>query len=128
MFSRHDSPTHFLFRVRPIPYPAATYLVTVDHDTQQLVIATVNRKYYKRIDIPEMTVLARTHAQSKLKTKYEESKVSMNIDGHSDANDGRLRESDLNWHWANGTLSLEYRKPPAIREAESRLLAKIAQQ
>jgi len=53
-FSREDTPDHFQWLVANMPYPTSTYDISVDSEKQQIVIKTINRKYYKRIDLPEL--------------------------------------------------------------------------
>jgi hypothetical protein len=52
IFYRHDTPTHWRWRVRQIPYPADVYRITVESEKNQIVIRTTNKKYFKRIDAP----------------------------------------------------------------------------
>jgi hypothetical protein len=42
------------FRVRNLPYAKDVYMITVDHSTQQVVVRTTNKKYFKRISITDM--------------------------------------------------------------------------
>ena len=53
IFSRHDSPSHFIFRIRNLPYPASTYQLSVAPTA--ITLQTSNRKYYKQISIPELS-------------------------------------------------------------------------
>ncbi|CAE7028691.1 DPCD [Symbiodinium natans] len=48
LFLRKDTPEHFQWRIRNLPYPADVYSVSVDHDKQEIVVRTSNKKYYKR--------------------------------------------------------------------------------
>jgi hypothetical protein len=55
--TRRDTPGHFRWLVENIPFPASTYNIRIDGVKQQIVIKTNNRKYYKRIDVPELVDL-----------------------------------------------------------------------
>jgi hypothetical protein len=54
LFLRKDTPKAFQFRIRNLPYPEDVYSVEVDPERQQVVVRTSNKKYFKRIDIPDM--------------------------------------------------------------------------
>jgi hypothetical protein len=61
VFSRKDTLTEFEFRVRNLPYTADNFEVSIDEKTQQIVVRTVNKKYFKRcvscnrrIDLPDI--------------------------------------------------------------------------
>lgn len=51
---RRDTQECFQWRVRNIPYPVETYAVTAEAEANQLVIRTSNKKYFKRINIPDL--------------------------------------------------------------------------
>ena len=53
-----DAPGSFVWRVRNLPYPKETYDVRCDHEAQQVVIRTSNKKYFKRFEVPELKLLA----------------------------------------------------------------------
>eukprot|EP00455_Lapot_gusevi_P049059 TRINITY_DN6881_c0_g1_i1.p1 TRINITY_DN6881_c0_g1~~TRINITY_DN6881_c0_g1_i1.p1 ORF type:complete len:220 (+),score=33.27 TRINITY_DN6881_c0_g1_i1:71-661(+) len=57
VFARQDTASHFQWRIRNLPYPLETYQLSVDDATQDIVLRTTNRKYFKRIAIPEMKTL-----------------------------------------------------------------------
>ncbi|XP_060533238.1 protein DPCD [Cylas formicarius] len=42
------------WRIRNLPYPLEVYSVTADQDSQQLIVRTTNKKYYKRLDVPDL--------------------------------------------------------------------------
>jgi hypothetical protein len=56
MFSRKDTDTFFQWRIRNLPYPIDTYQISVDHDTQEIVVRTTNKKYFKRIACSDLQV------------------------------------------------------------------------
>lgn len=43
------------WRIRNLPYPIDNYSVTADSEKKALVVRTVNKKYYKVIEIPELS-------------------------------------------------------------------------
>jgi hypothetical protein len=40
------------WRVRNVPYPIDTYLITADVETHEIVIRTTNKKYFKVTALP----------------------------------------------------------------------------
>lgn len=54
MFLRKDNFDSFQFRVRNLPYPEDVYSVTIDEEKQEIVVRTSNKKYFKRISVPDM--------------------------------------------------------------------------
>lgn len=89
VLSRKDTRDSFQWRVRNLPYPPDTYNVTVDHQQQQIVIRTTNKKYFKRLDVPELRLLSLP-----------------------------LSEGALTWHHAHATLVVSYAKPMQVMQAE----------
>lgn len=55
---RQDSPEAHVFRIRNLPYPKDIYSITVErtegNSVGEIVVRTSNKKYFKRISIPEM--------------------------------------------------------------------------
>lgn len=83
IFTRHDTIEHFQWRISNLPYPESVYDITVDDRNQQIVIRTNNRKYFKRIDVPELTDLGM-----------------------------QLRDEFLSWGCERDTLVVSYARPP----------------
>jgi hypothetical protein len=85
-----DTPDAFVWRVRNLPYPKETYDVGVDQTDGKIVVKTKNKKFYKRFDVPELTVL------------------------------GLVAESSaLSWDWNYNTLIITYKKPKEVLVAEA---------
>jgi len=81
-FLNQDTPTHFQWRVRNIPYEKSVYMLSIDHKRQQIVLRTSNKKYFKRINVPSLTslglkltddpgVLTYTHSSNTLIIQYK---------------------------------------------------------
>eukprot|EP01065_Artemidia_motanka_P026389 TRINITY_DN31355_c0_g1_i1.p1 TRINITY_DN31355_c0_g1~~TRINITY_DN31355_c0_g1_i1.p1 ORF type:complete len:204 (+),score=48.62 TRINITY_DN31355_c0_g1_i1:56-667(+) len=87
ILSRKDTPTHFEWRIRNMPYPKENYRLTVEAD--QIVVRTENRKYFKRLDIPDMR------------------RAGLQLEG-----------SELGWQHAHATLVVQYKKPAKMVEVE----------
>mmetsp|Transcript_20837 Transcript_20837/g.48734 ORF Transcript_20837/g.48734 Transcript_20837/m.48734 type:complete len:287 (-) Transcript_20837:2-862(-) len=93
IFLRKDTPEHFQWRIRNLPYPTDVYSISVDHETQEIVVRTTNKKYYKRIQVPDLP-------RHNLKFKDEL----------------------LSWKHQHSTLIISYAKPPEILAGEREAL------
>jgi len=102
IFLRKDTPEHFQWRIRNLPYPADVYSITVDHAKQEIVVRTSNKKYYKRIGVPDLT------------------RIGL-----------KMQDNMLTWKHQHNTLVISYTRPPevvaqeqkALREAEKSAMA-----
>ena len=61
----------------------------MDHNTQDIVLRTTNKKYFKRFDIPDLKRLGI-----------------------------KLDESNIAWKYQNNTLIIGYDKPEKIKELD----------
>lgn len=52
--SRRNTRVNLEWRIRNLPYPIETYSVMVDPDDKCLVVRTTNKKYFKRLFIPDL--------------------------------------------------------------------------
>jgi len=52
--SKRVTKTGLEWRIRNLPYPPDVYSVTADEDNHVIVVKTSNKKYYKRITVPEL--------------------------------------------------------------------------
>ncbi|EAR93824.3 DPCD protein (macronuclear) [Tetrahymena thermophila SB210] len=93
IFLRKDTDRDFQFRIRNLPYPEEVYQIEVDEEKQQLVVRTTNKKYFKRIDVPDL---------ARYNLKLEKGKATFS--------------------YKNSTLLISYPKPDPIllRESERR--------
>lgn len=82
VFMKQDTIDHFQWRISNLPYPESVYDIAVDDRNQQIVVRTQNRKYYKRIDVPELTDFG-LHLQNEF----------------------------LSWRYQRNTLVVSYAKP-----------------
>jgi len=97
IFLRKDTPEHFQWRVRNLSFPTDVYSVTIDDEKQQIVVRTSNKKYFKRIDVPDL---------SRLKLK--------------------LKEASLSWKHQHNTLIISYARPIEVIKAEQESLKLVA--
>ncbi|XP_072392841.1 protein DPCD [Diabrotica undecimpunctata] len=52
------------WRIRNLPYPIEVYSITIDPDEQCLVVRTSNKKYFKKLPIPDLARLGISLDQS----------------------------------------------------------------
>merc|ERR1711976_171620 len=97
IFLRKDTPEHFQWRIRNLPYAASVYSVTVDHEKQQIVVRTSNKKYFKRIDVEDLARLGL-----------------------------KLKEESLSWKHQHNTLIISYVRPQEVVKAEQESLKLVA--
>jgi hypothetical protein len=89
-FSRKDTDTEITFRVRNLPYPKDVFNVSIDTSANVIVVRTSNKKYFKRIELPDM-----------------------------DRAGLRLDAANLTWDCQHNTLIITYAKHMAMRIVES---------
>jgi len=88
IFLRKDTPEHLQWRIRNLTYTADVYSVTIDDERQQIVVRTSNKKYFKRIDVEDL---------SRLKLK--------------------LKQESLSWKHQHNTLIRSYSRPLEVVKA-----------
>nr|CAB3265675.1 protein DPCD [Phallusia mammillata] len=93
---RLDTRRAFQWRIRNLPYPLKTYEITVDSDEKNIVVRTTNKKYFKKINIPDM-----------------------------ERRELKLDSEDMNIAHANNTLIIQYQKPKCILDDQVLLLAEF---
>lgn len=69
--SRRYTRKNLEWRIRNLPYPIETYSVTVDHDDKCLVVRTSNRKYFKKLFIPDLERIGLSPKQQNLSYSHK---------------------------------------------------------
>ena len=54
IFVRKDTINQFQWRIRNLPWPKSVYVLEVDNVKNEIVVKTTNKKYYKRIQVPDL--------------------------------------------------------------------------
>merc|ERR1719160_27626 len=93
IFLRKDTPEQFQWRIRNLPYPADVYSVTIDDEKQQIVVRTSNKKYFKRIDVEDLSRLGL-----------------------------KLKAASLSWKHQHNTLIISYTRPIEVIKSEQESL------
>ncbi|KAH9284650.1 Protein DPCD [Echinococcus granulosus] len=79
LFCRRDTKRAFQWRIRNLPYPISTYLLSIEDANTTIVLRTTNKKYYKRFTIPDLerlgvrldsSLLSKTHSSNTLVISY----------------------------------------------------------
>lgn len=96
IFIRKDSKSCFQYRIRNMPWEASNYQVEVDANTDEIVIRTLNKKYFKRFCISDLK-----RAGIKLEARL------------------------LDIEYANNTLVVSYSKPEEILKEERKIYQEI---
>lgn len=95
--SRKDSKTEFIFRIRNLAgFSAENFQVGIDSDTQHIVVRTTNKKYFTKIQVPDLT-------RMKL----------------------LLKKESLGHKYSNSTLIVTYKKPQEILEREEKIRSEL---
>lgn len=89
VFMRKDTKAEFQWRIRNLPYAKDIYDIRVDFEKNEIVVRTTNKKYFKRIDIPDLK------------------RAQLNLDAEQ-----------LSWDHQHNTLIISYTKPAVILENE----------
>jgi len=89
---RKDTKDSFQWRVRNIEYAQEVYNITADLEKNEIVVRTTNKKWFKRIPIPDMDRMGL-----------------------------KVEQAGLKFTHANRTLVISYTKPGVILEAEAKL-------
>jgi protein DPCD len=79
---RKDTNKEFQFRIRNLNYDKSNFIVECDKTKQEIVVKTVNKKYYKRIEIPD---LKRAHCEldeSNLKVNFLNNTLIISVTIH----------------------------------------------
>ncbi|XP_074643041.1 protein DPCD-like isoform X1 [Tubulanus polymorphus] len=93
---RRDTKKSLQWRVRNLPYPLITYDVKVDEEEQKIIVRTSNKKYYKKIEVPDLRRL--------------------NIP---------LHQQHISVAHANNTLIITYEKPKELLAFEAEVLEEL---
>lgn len=76
---RKDNAKDFQWRIRNLNYPKENFLVELDKIKDDIVIKTVNKKYYKRFDIPDLKRLKITLDESNLKINFQNNTLIISV-------------------------------------------------
>lgn len=52
---RRNTRINLEWRIRNLPYPIETYSISAENDEKCIVVRTTNKKYFKKLQVPELT-------------------------------------------------------------------------
>ncbi|XP_055621694.1 protein DPCD [Toxorhynchites rutilus septentrionalis] len=84
------------WRIRNLHYPLSTYTITCDGDARTITVRTSNKKYFKKIAVPEFERCNFPPVQEDLTVRHQ-----------------------------NQTLIISYKKPPILIEMEKAVLVEL---
>jgi hypothetical protein len=67
---RKDTNKEFQYRIRNLNFPKENFVVECDKTKDEIVIKTLNKKYYKRFDIPDLKRLKIPLDEKNLKVNF----------------------------------------------------------
>lgn len=79
IFIRKDTNKEFQYRVRNLNYDKSNFIVECDKTKQELVIKTLNKKYFKRFDIPDLKRLNIPLDESNLKVNFQNNTLVISV-------------------------------------------------
>ncbi|XP_023945690.1 protein DPCD [Bicyclus anynana] len=59
------------WRIRNLPYPIETYSIKANDEEKHIVISTSNKKYYKKLEVPELVRVGLPIEQSKINATHQ---------------------------------------------------------
>ena len=87
IFSRLDTKDFFQWRIRNLPYSESVFNLSIENE--EIVVRTTNKKYFKKIQLPDLTRI-----------------------------DLKMEQSSLTWKLQHNTLVISYKKPRKAIDAE----------
>jgi len=79
IFIRKDTAKDFQWRIRNLNFPKENFLVELDKNKDDIVIKTVNKKYYKRYDIPDLKRLKIPLDENNLKINFQNNTLIISV-------------------------------------------------
>ncbi|CAG4930432.1 unnamed protein product [Colias eurytheme] len=69
--TRRNTRVNLEWRIRNLPYPIETYGLKANNDEKCIVVSTTNKKYYKKLFIPELTRLGLNVEQANIQSSHK---------------------------------------------------------
>lgn len=79
IFIRKDTNKEFQWRIRNLNYPKENFMVELDKAKDDILIKTVNKKYYKRYDIPDLKRLKIPLDENNLKINFQNNTLIISV-------------------------------------------------
>ncbi|CAK1555398.1 unnamed protein product [Leptosia nina] len=69
--TRRNTRVNLEWRIRNLPYPIETYCIKANNEEKCVIISTTNKKYYKKLPIPELTRLGLNIEQANIQSSHK---------------------------------------------------------
>ena len=76
---RKDTAGQFQWRIRNLPWPKSVYVLDIDAAKNEIVVKTTNKKYYKRIAIPDLARAGIALDPTQLSSMYQNSTLIISV-------------------------------------------------
>ena len=67
------------WRIRNLPYPLSVYSVTADPEDRCLVVRTSNRKYFKKLPVPDLERIGQVPEQDKIQFTHKHNTLVISV-------------------------------------------------
>lgn len=68
---RRNTRINLEWRIRNLPYPIETYSVAANAEEKCIIVRTTNKKYFKRLEIPELERIGITPVQANVEYSHK---------------------------------------------------------
>ncbi|XP_047509354.1 protein DPCD [Pieris napi] len=68
---RRNTRVNLEWRIRNLPYPIETYCIKANNEDKFIILSTTNKKYYKKLQIPELTRLGLSIEQANIQSSHK---------------------------------------------------------
>ncbi|XP_063826624.1 protein DPCD isoform X2 [Ostrinia nubilalis] len=69
--SRRNTRVNLEWRIRNLPYPIETYSISANNDERCIVVRTTNKKYFKKLQVPELDRLGLKLEQANIQSSHQ---------------------------------------------------------
>ncbi|KAJ0183197.1 hypothetical protein K1T71_001173 [Dendrolimus kikuchii] len=70
VLTRRNTRVNLEWRIRNLPYPIETYSISANNDDKCIIIRTINKKYFKKLSVPELTRLNLPLEQANIQSNH----------------------------------------------------------
>lgn len=78
---RRNTRVNLEWRIRNLPYPIETYCIKANNEEKCIILSTTNKKYYKKLQIPELTRLGLSIEQASIQSSHKYNTLIVMVSG-----------------------------------------------
>lgn len=71
VITRRNTRVNLEWRIRNLPYPIETYSISANNDEKSIIVKTTNKKYFKKLNIPELARLNLPVEQPNIQSNHQ---------------------------------------------------------